>query len=827
MRKIDTVLERFPDARRSGGGWSAKCPAHEDRSPSLSINEGDDGGILIHCHAGCETSAILRAKNLGWGDIMPETGRLTTTASPQSKPGFKTDGDAIRTLERDKGATSAVWQYHDENGTHVASILRWSTSDGGKKIRPISLHDGEWHVRGMKCPRPLYGLPDVIEAQQVVVTEGEKAADAARRLGYVATTSAHGAKSATQSDWSHLGGKDVVILPDNDEEGRRYADDVKHLLASCNPRPSVRVVELPGLCEKGDLADLVESTAGDDLLDLRRKVDELIANSPTLDLEAVPRSTALALTGSTDHDFGELTATDRPTVWLEKAQKPRITDQSLAILARDHFQRGGQLVRCTHSVRGVQIVAVTPESIDDALNRRIRFMQRKESRDGEVTEIEESAPPWLSKTIVQMQYWEGIRHLDGVQHGPFIRPDGSIGGLSAGYDSLSRMWVDTCDDWRELAAPVSEEQARESVAVLLEVIDEFPWENEVSKSAWISIILTRLARSAIKGPSPLFVINATTPGAGKTLLTKLAGIIADGKSPGMSSLSRHDEEVRKVLTATLQTGQGIIVFDNVDADIRSAALDRFLTSTEWSDRLLGVSKMVSLPNLTVPIITTNNGKIGSDTTRRSISISLSPKEERPEDREFRIPDIEAHVIAHRHQLLVASLRILKYHFSRGCPQQKSHSYKDADGNDRVATVKRFGSFEAWSDGVRQAVLGVGLPDPVLNGDPMKAADEGHAAFRGFLEAWRDWNKNWNGSAKQMLQDLASDQSEAALALTDAIHLLAGEMDLDEKGSPRPTALGNTIRKFVGRNYSNLRVEWKGRCSSGACWKLVPVDLPAS
>jgi hypothetical protein len=827
MMPIATVLERFPDARRSGNGWIARCPAHEDRSPSLSIGEGNDGTILLHCHAGCKTEEILRARNLAWGDLKSESSRRSTSSSLASRRGFATEGETVQWLERKNGKASVVWRYQDENGTHVGSILRWSTSDGGKMIRPISVHGGEWHVRGMTAPHPLYALPDVIKSSMVVVTEGEKAADAARRLGYVATTSAHGAQSAGKTDWTHLHGKDVVILPDNDDEGRCYADDVKRLLASCNPRPLVRVVELPDLPEKGDIADLVEAAGDEGLVALRSQIDRLIDACPPVDLEAVSTATGSALGGFTDRDSEARTAPERPIVWLEKAQKPRITDQCLAVLARDHFQRGGQLVRCTPTDRGVQIVEVTAESIDDTLNRRVRFMHRKEERDGEVTETEESAPLWLSKTIVQMQLWNDIRHLDGVQHGPFIRRDGTVGGLVAGYDGPSRVWVDTCDDWQELAVPVTEQLARESVAELINVVAEFPWENEVSTSAWLAIILTRLARSAFQGPSPLCVINATTPGSGKTLLAKLAGIIADGRSPGMMSLSRQDEEVRKVLTAALQNGDGMIVFDNVDTEIRSAALDRFLTSTQWSDRLLGKSQMVSLPNLTVPIITTNNGTIGSDTARRSIAISLSPLEERPEDREFRIPDIEAYVIANRHRLVVAAIRIVQWHFSRQCPQQETCSYRDADGNDRIAKVKRFGSFEGWSAVVRQALLGVGLPDPVLTGECLKAADDVGAAFRGFLEAWRDWDQNWSGSAKQMLQALDADQSEPALALMDAIHVLVGEAGVDDNRSPKPTALGNAIRRQRKRNYSNLRVEWLNRDSSGARWQLVPVASPAA
>jgi hypothetical protein len=57
-------------AQPTGAGrWKARCPAHDDRSPSLSIREGDDGRVLVHCHAGCATAAILEAAGLCLRDL--------------------------------------------------------------------------------------------------------------------------------------------------------------------------------------------------------------------------------------------------------------------------------------------------------------------------------------------------------------------------------------------------------------------------------------------------------------------------------------------------------------------------------------------------------------------------------------------------------------------------------------------------------------------------------------------------------------------------------------------------------------------------------------
>ena len=65
------ILSRLRKVRRTGRGWTAICPAHDDREPSLSINEGDDGRILLYCHAGCQTESVLRTLGMTFSDLFP------------------------------------------------------------------------------------------------------------------------------------------------------------------------------------------------------------------------------------------------------------------------------------------------------------------------------------------------------------------------------------------------------------------------------------------------------------------------------------------------------------------------------------------------------------------------------------------------------------------------------------------------------------------------------------------------------------------------------------------------------------------------------------
>ena len=283
MNPVELMLSKLHDTKRNGKGWHARCPAHDDRRPSLSIAEGDDGRALVNCHAGCTPEAIVEAVGLKLADLMPANGsggerrQSVSRAVSERKPAnsFATAREAVVALQRKHGKPSATWRYDDAEGQPVGFVIRWDKPTG-KDVRPVSrTADGRWTIGGMMEPRPLYGLPDLLKApagSRVYVCEGEKAADAARAVGLIATTSAHGSKSASKADWPPLaapGIHEIIILPDADNAGERYADDVAGLLAKLTPDPGaapvVKVVRLPDLPfgEGGDMADFVAMRGGD------------------------------------------------------------------------------------------------------------------------------------------------------------------------------------------------------------------------------------------------------------------------------------------------------------------------------------------------------------------------------------------------------------------------------------------------------------------------------------------------------------------------------------------------------------------------------------
>jgi hypothetical protein len=151
------------------------------------------------------------------------------------------------------GEPTATWEYLSPSGVLLATVRRYDLPDGKKTFRPI-LANG---AAGMPDPRPLYRLPDLTTADEVILVEGEKCADALASIGIVATTAMGGATAnPSKTDWSPLAGKHVTIWPDNDEPGRAMPDRIRGALEAVGARVAV-IEPPPGKPPKWDAADAV------------------------------------------------------------------------------------------------------------------------------------------------------------------------------------------------------------------------------------------------------------------------------------------------------------------------------------------------------------------------------------------------------------------------------------------------------------------------------------------------------------------------------------------------------------------------------------------
>lgn len=217
-QEVQTLLSKLTGKKKSGRQWIARCPAHEDSSPSLSIGEGEDGQVLVTCHAGCSLEDIVSSVGLTVNDLFPET-------SPEVR-------------ERKKDELVAQYDYFDADGELVMQVCRYLTPDGGKTFRqrrPNSSGGWNWDTAGVE--KPLYRLPQVLRAASasghIYVAEGEKDVHTLEGLGLVATTNPGGA-GKWQDNWTQafMGAGLVTIIIDNDEPGRKHGETIANELNS-------------------------------------------------------------------------------------------------------------------------------------------------------------------------------------------------------------------------------------------------------------------------------------------------------------------------------------------------------------------------------------------------------------------------------------------------------------------------------------------------------------------------------------------------------------------------------------------------------------------
>ncbi len=360
------------------------------------------------------------------------------------------------------------------------------------------------------------------------------------------------------------------------------------------------------------------------------------------------------------------------------------------------YQRNQRLVEVLEG----KIRDIPPPIIRERLTSVGTFMGTEKRGAGERAKL---VPRMPSDQIVQSVYLRGnwgARPLSGVTDTPIVRRNGTI-VQTPGYDALSKFVYAPNVEYPAVEDNPSMDLCHSELRKVLAPISAFPWRltptgRSPSLASYISLLLTTMLVSTIDGNIPGYIISANVRGTGKTKLMQIASVIATGNRGSTIGFVDDDDEVRKRIAGSLQSGSRLIMFDNVRRRISGDAVDMLLTTRSYEDRILGRTENVCYDNNSITIWTGNNLEVDGDTVRRVMPIDIECTDANPETRKFGFDPV-AIAIEDRPVIVSALLTMIRGWYAHGCPRSE----------DVV-----LGSFEEWSSIVPQILIWLGLTNPI-------------------------------------------------------------------------------------------------------------------
>jgi len=451
------------------------------------------------------------------------------------------------------------------------------------------------------------------------------------------------------------------------------------------------------------------------------------------------------------------------------------------------------------------------------LSQVANFFTLRRGEDG-YEPVGVSPPLSLAENVLAQTTWD-LPPLAGIARAPILRHDGTI-CTEPGYDPVSRLVY--CPDPGLTLAPIpsypTTDEVQACVDILLDVIGEFPFVDEASRANALAILFTLLMRPVLTGHVPLAIVDAPVQGTGKSLLVTALATIAVGNVAVESIPTReNDEEWRKKITSILLTASPFVHLDNIpdNTTINSPSLAATLTTSEWSDRILGRSEIIRLPARCVWAATGNNLRVTGDLPRRSYSVRLDANVQCPWKRtKFKIKDLKSYVPEHRGNLLSAALTIIRAWYTNGKP---------------MAEVPTLGSFEQWASTVGSVLAFAGVNGFLSNLDKTQVVqDDETTQWTAFFDAWWDRFGDEEVTANML----------ALLILPPKDAPEAERCDPLVESLPEPLLVNRdrgegSLKRSIGRNLSRLTgriFERRKLCAAGEekkthirKWCLKPID----
>jgi hypothetical protein len=396
--------------------------------------------------------------------------------------------------------------------------------------------------------------------------------------------------------------------------------------------------------------------------------------------------------------------------------------EALVAAGTPFYQRDLKLVRvCRTQAKAsdgniVSVPTITPV-VFAMLGRALGVAARWEKITGKGETIRIDPPSEVVAQIAGMAGEWPFPPLTGVIGTPTLRPDGSL-LITEGYDSITGLVLTDLPQMPSIPDRPTRAAAETALELLKELLTEFPFANEESRSVALSMLLTPVLRGALSPAVPLHVVTAPEAGTGKSYLADIASAIAGGDRCAVLAQAPDQSETEKRLIGAALAGHPIIALDNCSKLLIGDFLCQVTERPVLQLRALGTSAMVRVGNSFTVFANGNNVTVGADVVRRTLQCALDANMENPEERHFRADPLRI-VLTDRGRYVAACLTIARAYIVAGKPERQP----------------ALPSFEAWSNVVRSALVWLGSADPVRTSSYLRAEDPLRQTRTEVFHAW--------------------------------------------------------------------------------------------
>lgn len=481
------------------------------------------------------------------------------------------------------------------------------------------------------------------------------------------------------------------------------------------------------------------------------------------------------------------------------------------VLCADRRGFGGRIVE------SVELVPYEATGLAAAMAHRIDFVRKARPKpddpDGEPKLVKVDCPMPVAKALLVSADKSPDIAIDRITMTP-VWHDGVLHS-ARGHNRELRAWIVAP---RDMPTPGSTKQ--EAVAALKRVttwLDEFPLDTSLDRAAALCALLTAVMRASIPH-APGMLVSKPDYGSGASTFCDVVHVVMTGRPAAVVNASAGRGEVDKAIDSIQLAGLPVIVIDNVvDGEaFNSIALAQVLTQESRQIRVLGESRVVTVPCTQMALVNGNNIKIADDLVRRFLRVRLDPHMESPHTRQFKRPTLVRDVQEARAQILSDLYTLVL-------------AYRESGERASCGTLAGFGE---WQRLCVEPLIWLGLQDPIETQKSIARDDDKVANLKTVFGVWREVFGDRAVPLRLILEDgfaaeFEEEDPKQGMQRVELRQLLTNacqqQMGRARSGRVDNVAITTWLTGVVGRVIGGMRLASCHDETQGKMWSVICDD----